>query len=167
MATLTFKGKSIDEAIKKSEVELLREWDSAVQKMLAFAAEAGPQRDKIDRMRRWLHEHRNDERYGERYERYWFERMAANQKSAELMDHATAVFYIQRRMEPDTLRKLEGRLGAPLFPHVSQTFAIYARRIGSTDLLEVVEAWQRDEAWQDEFGTIEPETPINPEPCPY
>lgn len=158
MAILKVGGKTVEEATRRTDVELLAAWDQAVTVMLEAAAKSGPHREKCERMREWLAEHRDHPLYGERYEKYWFERMKANEVSGQLMDLATDVWRIQRQMSPRMLELLTDRLGAPLYPHVSQQFAIYARKTGSTDLLKVVEAWQMDENREDY---------VNPEPCPF
>lgn len=142
-------AKSISE--KRTQVELFDAWDAAINGMLRVAAASAPARQKLEKMQAWLANEENHwhEKYQERYDTYWLEKIKANELAGKLFDMANAITALQVKFDESWIRGLSALVGCDLYPHVAQQFALWAQKTGSNDLFTVVKAWQSHEYQQD------------------
>lgn len=145
---LTAGGRSAKAVTeKRTQVELFDAWDAAINGMLRVAAASHPARQRLEKMQEWLGKEENHwhEKYQERYDAYWLEKIRANELTIRLFDMANAITALQVRFDESWIRGLSALVGCDLYPHVAQQFALWAQKTGSDDLFTVVRAWQSHE----------------------
>ncbi len=132
---------------QRTQAALLTEWDRAVTQMLKVAAESAPARQRIEKMQAWLTNDENHwhDKYDERYSQYWIAKIAECELASKLFEMSIVAARIQDQFDDQTVRGMSALVGMQLYPHVEQKFAIWAQRIGSEDLFEIVRAIQMDE----------------------
>jgi hypothetical protein len=137
---------------KRTQVELFDAWDAAINGMLKVAAASHPARQKLEKMQAWLANEDNHwhDKYQERYDTYWGEKIKANELAGKLFDMAIAITALQVKFDDSWIRGLSALVGCDLYPHVAQQFALWAQRTGSDDLFTVVKAWQAHEYQEDQ-----------------
>lgn len=150
---LTAGGRSVKAVTeKRTQVELFDAWDRAIDGMLKVAAASAPARQRLEKMQAWLGKEENHwhEKYQERYDQYWSEKIKANELSIKLFDMASAITALQVKFDDSWIRGLSALVGCDLYPHVAQQFSLWAQKTGSDDLFIVVKAWQASEYLQDQ-----------------
>ena len=147
-AVLTAGGRRVDQLQQeRSQARVLAEWDRAVTELLRYAAASKPGRDRMEKMQAWLRNEENQwhEKYSERYDQYWVEKQRDCEIASKMFDMTIQISRMEREFDDATVRGMSALLGCPMYPHVSQQFALWAQKIGSDDVFEVVRAWQMSE----------------------
>lgn len=148
--TIRAGGQTVDTSKPvRGQATILDEWDRAVRAMLAAAVASGPGRERVKKMRAWIEANPFHDKYNERHEQYWFEKMAANEEDAKLMDMTARVSRLQGEMSEETLYGLGALVGIELYPNISQMWARYAQRLATHDVFEITRQWLVDQRKED------------------